>query len=416
MRSFTFSVILWIAIIYHSKDGILTICKRNFWIIFFLSLVLICPGKAVYADDDDILLYLPAILAGSSSPLRGGTPGWPNDYTVPSGVQFCHEWYLNKYKDVKKDGWFWSRPYEHYVKNGQNEGRVKCPASTTPIDKFIPTYNPVKLLDGHDNGVTTVAANGTVWMATGDGFVGLHKYETAIFKLPLGKNPMVPSNWRFVMGTRGKAYGLLALGNTVYGLISDKGSMYEGSQNVRVWNLNTGWKSNNTLQSQLHASGVNWFFVQNGPNTPKDRVLIGCVQLHTTNYGYDNQGPVEIWRGDLERLQTMQYLGEVQGLPNNKSTVVSITKVDERWVAGVGYWQDSIVYEYVSTGESVMGPYALKRADTFSPPMEREDLGSRISGAFTLNYVNANGWYRVITGHGGADDATWIQRVMRNPW
>lgn len=47
----------------------ITICRRNFWVVFFVSLVLICPGKAVHADDDDdILLFLPAILAGAPSP------------------------------------------------------------------------------------------------------------------------------------------------------------------------------------------------------------------------------------------------------------------------------------------------------------------------------------------------------------
>ena len=63
----------------------MTISRSKLWVLFFVSLLLIWPGKAVYADDDDILLFLPAILAGSSS---GPTPSPP--YSPLLGIAPSH--------------------------------------------------------------------------------------------------------------------------------------------------------------------------------------------------------------------------------------------------------------------------------------------------------------------------------------
>ena len=366
-------------------------------------------------------------LTSDGCPVNGVIhPGFEQDCPVPAGEQFCHRQYLVANPDVAADWYYGTRPYKHYLLHGKNEGRIKCPAAAQSawillqdkegahykIAKFTPVGNPVKLLDGHDLGVTTVTKDGTVWMSTGDGFVGGIKYEAAIFKLSPNDDPMVPNNWKFERGTSGKITGMIVLGSTLFALVSDSGSMYEGSQNVRVWNVKYDWKTA-TLQDKLKKSGVDWFFAQYPYYSDQNKVLLGCATIYNDD-PFAAGTPVDLWEGHPEQLDDMSYLGKLNGLPQKVSFMTLMHEMDT-WIAGIGDINIGKIFQYVSHG-SVLGPYGLKETDTFSPPMERINMSDVISGPFTLSYVKiGTHFYRVISGYGGTNggnDAIWIQKVM----
>ena len=223
---------------------------------------------------------------------------------------------------------------------------------------------------------------------------------------------MVPNNWKFERGTSGKITGMIVLGSTLFALVSDSGSMYEGSQNVRVWNVKYDWKTA-TLQDKLKKSGVDWFFAQYPYYSDQNKVLLGCATIYNDD-PFAAGTPVDLWEGHPEQLDDMSYLGKLNGLPQKVSFMTLMHEMDT-WIAGIGDINIGKIFQYVSHG-SVLGPYGLKETDTFSPPMERINMSDVISGPFTLSYVKiGTHFYRVISGYGGTNggnDAIWIQKVM----
>lgn len=336
----------------------------------------------------------------------------------PEIAGFCPAQYLRAYPDVAKVPDYAQCPARHYQAHGRQEGRNPCPSPVYRPVRFEPVGAPVKILAGHDNGIVTVAANGTLWMATGDGFVGSRKYETAFFRLRPGKNPLVPGNWEFVRGHGGKCYGMIAIGDQAYALVTDKGSLNQGSKNCRIYNIHTGRHSAPLHQALGEPNGINWFAVNTANGHPEGRtVLIGAVQYRADSgapYGIGVTGPVNLFRGNIDDLSTFRRVGRMNGLntPSGNITTVSVRQVGGAYIAGVGDWQNSIVYQLVAPAAA--GPYRNMAADKFSPPMRRENLPNRTTGAFTLNFFQRDGqWYRVITGHGNATcDNVFIQRVV----
>jgi len=355
---------------------------------------------------------------------QGDHPDYPNDMPT-SGERFDHDWYLGTNEDIAESECFHDKPYAHYYHFGKDEGRKPYRPDPDKFRVLNPSSVAVKLIDGGDNGVVTVADNGDVYMAEGDVFVGPTKYETAIFVCRMGDNPMVKSNWEFVKGTSGKTYGLLWFKGMLLSLQSDSGSGFEGTQNCRVWDVFSGWRSNNTLQSIINGRGVNWFFVNKGPgyqhSYQPDTVDIGCMQY--ANVGdRDFKTPVLLYRGDPHRLQTFELIGPAVGLDgprNNYTTTCSITYFDwtKQYVSVLGDWAKSVNYQFVTQQDNVRGPYFTAKSDVFVPPMIRHEISeapSGYSGAFTGNFFERGGIiYEVISGHRHKDDDnTWIRSVI----
>ncbi len=248
-------------------------------------------------------------------------------------------------------------------------------------------------------------------------------------------NPMVSSNWIFVRGYPGKCYGLVYIVNRLYLLISDKGSGWEGMQNCRRLDVGNGERSRLTFQ-HLDPNGANWFVVQRGPGHRSTGFIsrfvvdIGCVKFAGPGHGQHNANfktPIDIWRGDIRDLNSFGRLGVARGIdgPRNEwTTTMSITHIwdHEQMVGGGGDWTSSQIYQCVSQTSDVLGPYARKEIDNFSPPMLRGGYknNTRWTGVFTLCYFKAmGGWHRMVSGHNPSgdpkykiDDAVWCQRVQ----
>ena len=352
---------------------------------------------------------------------KGDHPDFPNDRPT-SGERFDHHWYLSKYKDVAENGCYKDKPYAHYIHHGKAEGRKPYPETNNGFTKFVPSSSPSLLFEGGDNGIVTVDRFGHAYMAEGDVFVGSNKYETAFFVNNDGSDPMDKKSWKFFRGTRGKTYGLVSFKGNLLSLQSEKGSGFEGTQGVRIYNPATGWRSNNTLQKMLNPRGVNWFFVQFGrenefaPN--QDEVIIGCMT-------YRNEGdrdfytPITLYQGNPYKLQSFRKIGFCRGLhgPRWHATTCSITYVKEhdKYIATLGDWSQSIVYQFVS--DNLLGPYRETRSDIFRPPMKRHKINNKpagYSGVFTSTFFKRGGqWYEALSGHRHADDDnTWIRKVV----
>ena len=304
------------------------------------------------------------------------------------------------------------------------------PGPEKQIKDFKVVGSPNQLLVGHDNGVTTVG-NGKIFMITGDGFVGQTKYETAIFYLdrdigPHGIGPMGAGNWKFMRGTSGKCYGALVFKGDLLLAQSDEGSGYDGALNCRIWNVTKNRRSQKTLQSLFH-NGMNWFFVQKGPDYENsyqaDTVDIGCVEFATPGYAAHNKNfrtPVRMWRGDPNDVNSFKYLGKLEGVigrRNGWGTTASLTYISEfrRYVFVLGDWTVSENQYFVSQADNVLGPYRLFKWDKFSPPMKRINVeGGQWSGVFTGNFAkDGDQWLEFLSGHRGPPaDSTWIRKVV----
>lgn len=352
---------------------------------------------------------------------KGTHPDFPNDRPVEEGVKFDHHWYLNTNPDVKINECYGTRPYAHYKASGEAEGRKPFAPAKPKMNRFVPDGGYVKVLDGHDNGITSVSIGGQTCLITGDGFANGHKHETCVFLLAPGLNPMVPSNWKFARGLSGKCYGALYVGSNLYLLQSDKGSTYEGTQNCRIYNFNTGTRSRMTLQDKLNRIGGNWFFVNRGhgfQGPPQyKQVQIGCMNLEKPA-SWEMKTPVRMYQGYIDDVNSFHPIGICDGLNGPRRrycTTCSITYVPDRkqYAAVLGDWTTSIIYQFMTKVDNMMGPYSLVRSDQFSPPMVRNSMGGRTSGVFTGNFFELGGqWYRSITGHGGKpDDSAYIQKV-----
>lgn len=354
---------------------------------------------------------------------KGDNPKYPNDRPT-NGAKFDHDWYLSQNAGVATSECFKDKPYAHYIHFGKSEGRLPYPTQTK-VRKFIHTGKPSLLFDGGDNGVVTVAGNGDVYMAEGDIFVGTAKYETAIFVCRFGSDPMKQSSWTFLRGTSGKCYGLLVFKGKLLALQSDKGSGFTGTQNCRIWDVMTGWRSNNTLQDIIDHKGVNWFFVNKGwgyeDSWQEDTVDIGYMR-YVNSGDRDFKTPISIVRGDPLKLQTFFKVGDAAGLSgpvDNRATTCSITylKDSSQYISYLGYWSQSILYQFSTQADNVLGPYTLVGEEKFSPPMERHrisDSPEGYSGVFTGNLFYMSGeYYEVDSGHRHKDDdTTWITKVI----
>jgi len=295
------------------------------------------------------------------------------------------------------------------------------------MKKFVPVGNPVKLLSGWDNGVTTMSSNGTVAMISGDGFIGSTKYGTGIHILEPNADPMNPSNYKFLTGTNGKSYGALYFKGQLLSLQTDTGSGYAGAMNCRFWNVATGRRSTKTLQS-LHSRGVNWFFIQKGPgyehSYQKDTVDIGCVSFAGSGHAAHNKNfctPVRMWRGDPNNIDSFKFIGHLKGVSgrrNNWATTCSQTYIKDsgQHIVVLGDWTVSEVQRFVTQADNVMGPFSYIGSEKFSPPMKRKGKDGQWSGVFTGNYFKrGEQWYEVLSGHRAdlakEDDSVWIRKV-----
>jgi len=353
---------------------------------------------------------------------RGDHPDFPDDKPT-EGEKFDHHWYLSKYKDVAENDCYKDKPFAHYYHHGKAEGRKPYPETNDGFTMFVPAGQPSLLFEGGDNGIVTVDRFDHVYMAEGDVFVNINKYETAFFVCHNGKNPMDKKAWQFYRGTRGKTYGLVSFQGDLLSLQSDKGSGFEGTQNARFFNVATGWRSNNTLQKMINPLGVNWFFVQLGRENEfmpdPDEVMIGCLTYRIKG-DRDFHTPITLFKGDPYHLKSFRKVGECEGLIGPRSghaTTCSITYVKEhdKYVATLGDWSQSIVHQFIA--DKLLGPYRETRSDLFKPPMKRHKINDKpagYSGVFTSTFFKRSGqWYEVLSGHRDADDDnTWIRKVV----
>lgn len=308
------------------------------------------------------------------------------------------------------------------------------PVLLPKMRKFVPAGESKLLWQGHDNAPVTMAADGTLYTATGDGFWpigGRNKYETCLFKLPNGKDPMNPGHWEFIRGTRGKCYGIVCVGNKLYLFQSDKGSGWEGMQDCRIWDVFAD-KRSETFQKHLAGDGANWFAVQKGPGYKNsyhaDNIVdVGCVTFAGVGHGQHHANfktPIKLWRGDIRNIKSFRRIGIADGIngPRNYwTTTMSIAYIPERkqYVSGGGDWTASQIYQSVSQNDSVIGPYTRKDIDDFKPPMTRDSYkdGTRWSGVFTSSYFCVRGqWYQMLSGHNPSgklnrDDSVHIRTV-----
>lgn len=392
------------------KEEIKTILKRCYDDIF--SILNDCDCEDTPSEPDDCHPEYKG---------KGDHPDFPDDKPT-QGERFDHHWYLKKNQDIANDNCYGDKPFAHYYHHGKAEGRKPYPEESG-FTRFVPFSQPSLLFKGGDNGIVTVDRFDNVFMAEGDVFVGNNKYETAFFVCGPDYHPMDKRVWGFIRGTSGKTYGLVSFKGDLLSLQSDKGSGFEGTQNVRFYNPATGWRSNNTLQQMVNKRGVNWFFVQFGkenefaPNP--DEVIIGCLE-------YKNKGdrdfytPVQLYAGNPYRLQSFVLLGNCGGIIGPRgghATTCSITYVKEydKFIATLGDWSQSIVYQFVSN--KLFMPYKRTRMDFFNPPVKRhriEDKPAGYSGVFTSTFFKrGDQWYEVLSGHRHKDDDnTWIRRVV----
>jgi len=351
---------------------------------------------------------------------KGNHPDFPDDKPV-EGERFDHHWYLKQYPDVAAGECYGIRPYCHFCFHGREEGRLpyyKEPDPSPPLlpkmRKFVPDGEPQRFVKGGDNGIVTTDEDGNLFMVVGDVPVGNVKYETAIYK-----------NGTFIRGLRGKCYGALCIGKKLYLLQSDKGSMWEGVQNCRIYDYDANKRSFKTLQDTLKRNSGNWFFVNigHGYKGPpmNDHVFIGCLQWKKPKF-YELQSPVTIYQGSVDNVDSFKKIGDCSGLRGPRrdyATTCSITYIPERgqYVAGIGDFVTSIIYQFTTQGDYILGPWALVGEDRFSPPMKREhetnDKGETFwTGPFTLCHYKGKDdrWYESISGHSNNDEV-WTRLV-----
>lgn len=365
---------------------------------------------------------------------KGIIKPWMDELIALLGPDNAHDLLLKAVQD-EVEKWLKENDLQQMVDDWLDKPEEPEPPAPPPVPpspkpkmrKFEPVGDPVKLLSGHDNGVTTVVSNGRVCLITGDGFVGNTKYETSIFYLPSGDDPMNRLSWKFLKGTSGKCYGAIVFKNELILAQSDKGSGYVGSQNCRLWNVNTNKRSSKTLQS-LHSKGVHWFIVQKGPGYQNsyqtDTIDIGCVSFAGEGHAAHNKNfrtPVKMWRGDPANIDSFKYLGELQGVKgqrNNWATTCSVTYIYDRKqpITVLGDWTISENQYFISQADNVLGPYSYIGNDRFKPPMIRKRSNGQWSGVFTGNYFKrGNQWYEMLSGHRAdlaiEDDSVWIRKV-----
>lgn len=305
---------------------------------------------------------------------------------------------------------------------GGSGSSARSTIDNTPYGKLVPANQPVCILAGHDNGVVHTASDGTVWMATGDGVVGNTKYETAVFYKPKGKDAQDPRSWVFDHGTGGKAYGIICVGNTPYLLKSLSGSMWTGTQNVRVYNVKTRQFVGPVMQT-LDSRGVNWSFIQKGPgNGGSSTVTVICVRAAKNKFN-EGKSPVQAWKVQLSpnncvvQGKVSDGIAGLNGPRRNYATTCSITKIGSKWIGTIGDIVTGQIFQF--TAPTAMGPYSHVSTETYSPPMTRKTTsagGEHItSGPFTWNFFEDNGWiYESVTGCGHPScDSVYIRKMRR---
>lgn len=137
------------------------------------------------------------------------------------------------------------------------------------------------LFKSGDYGFLAQDKDGKVAVIAGDWVKpGGPKYETAIFLMDdYGKTP------RFITGRRGKCTGAAYINGELHLIITDKGSLWEGTRNPRMYKL-IGNKlklmTTFSFQSIAGASSmdVNWAFVKQGWNQQYmgDRIYLTAVR------------------------------------------------------------------------------------------------------------------------------------------